>query len=334
MTQKFFPPYESSSLILPNRRRFLNMAGAASAGALLTPRFGFANTPEEDPCAQAIAVLANAAKEAEDPRPWAAKYGRHAIDQLREQVDFGMRLLEEAEQREDKLETAVLVDVLATVGSGTFFLLGIAGAAGLVTLSTPVMLAAGVVVGGLTFWAQMETDPNPNAGSGSLWDWTQALQGPGMFMTAVEKLPNKGLWMIGTGVRNFASFAGHAVGFLGTAFSAIEAYQTNQDENLAEERVKLLRERLGALQKELGQRMSLNYLAELHEAAAKALLEDFRNGDASCQNGLIMKNPSASDMLIVPDDAGLESAPSSTITNSPEIKKAPPRVKRLKLQGG
>lgn len=312
------------------RRRFLATSGVAGAGALLNPDLALAS--DEDPCAAALAVLKNAAREAEDPRPWARQYGPHAIDQLREQVDQAMSRLDAAEQREDDLELAVLVDVLSTVGSATFFALGIASAASLVTLSTPVMLAAGTVVGVGTFWAQMATDPNKD--SGSLWDWTQASQAPGHFMTGVEYLPKEGLWMVSNGVRGFAKFAGHALGFMGTAFSAVEAYQTNQDENLAEENVQRLREHLAGLQSELRQRMSLNYLAQMHEAAAKALLEDFRNGDASCNNGLIMRNPSATDMLIVPDDrdgGGFESVPSSPVTDGPVLKAAPPRNSRNKL---
>lgn len=327
-----FPPFgpDGISVSSMNRRRFLATSGVAGAGAILNPRLALAS--EEEPCAAALAVLRNAAREAEDPRPWARQYGPHAIDQLREQVDEAMRKLAAAEQREDDLELAVLVDVLSTVGSATFFALGIASAASLVTLSTPVMLAAGTVVGLGTFWAQMATDPNKN--SGSLWDWTQASQAPGHFMTGVENLPKEGLWMVSNGVRGFAKFAGHALGFMGTAFSAIEAYQTNQDENLAEENVRRLREHLAGLQSELRQRMSLNYLAQMHEAAAKALLEDFRNGDASCNNGLIMRNPSATDGLILPDDrdgGSFESVPSSPVTDGPVLKVAPPRNSRNKL---
>ncbi|MGR3615669.1 MAG: twin-arginine translocation signal domain-containing protein [Paracoccaceae bacterium] len=346
MTQKFIQPFGAPSLILPDRRKFLGMAGAAGASAFISPQMAIANSVDEDPCAAALAVLHNVAKEVENPRPWAMNYGRDAMDHLRDKVDLALRHLDAAEKREEELEYAFWADMFSTVGGAAFTGIGVAAIVTGATVFAPVtLLVAGAAFGGLSYWGQTTFDGGP-ASQGSdttLGGWLSAvgdpagntIQGLENINYAVDKFNLSKVFMIGKGVEKFAKIGGTSLSAITTIFSALEAWDTHKWEDIAEAETEKLRKDLESLQADLRQRTSVAYLAEMHQASAQSLLDDFQNGEASCQDGLIMHNPSIADSLVVPNENTSGGGSSSSNSGgTPALKKAPPRVKRVRLQGG
>jgi hypothetical protein len=96
-------------------------------------------------------------------------------------------------------------------------------------------------------------------------------------------------------------------------------------------------EELAAMQRELRQRMSLAYLADMRQAAAEALIADIERGAAECVDGTILPKTSPADLIreaVGSEGSGAGGAPGTPAGSGPVLRAAPPQpepAKRLKL---